>query len=718
MFGKSSLSEFRNRIFFLVVSIILLGSGLGNATDVQEIFGKYGVSYTQSMGYLKAFLGDNFVEINTEYPLETMKINIREFYNTDKGYRGRYLEDHLEIRTDINHSNTIPIGEALLEEYNFPDRDFAYHGASPQIGLLYDIYSEVRRQVMNIKREDLFVGRGTDQVFIGLQNVADFINEQLGKQNKKSFRDLCNYGADYAEKALSINLFLFGNCGTAFDDTIKFFIGGESYRNIFLKRSLIKLFTYFGIDLSKMEEIEGLIAEFEALPLDRGRLFQFSFAPGTIDEFVYLSKSLGAGVTIDGSEDYNIEKKQVSTLIHNIRKIPLEVKQLSETVHHIDEEGFSVKHFDFVTIQGRFLPHPKLFCEDSPLKVRSYWRGLSSNAPEVLEYRQTLKDLISRVVTLILESRLVLPKATLLSCNPLNTLFFSKPCSDVIQEKTDMLHMANPIISDHLLSAYICSGDLEQFSQALEFTNQADINRFIIDINDLEDQNNHSPLYLAVKYNHPHIVDFLLSKGARVENEVADNRNLMGWACMNGYPGIIHNLLDSGCDPNSTFRVRLLKDPVVTIALEYGFYTIVEKLLNHQDYVLSKKRYDNLLKSLLKTQQSNLLGAFLRKVNFETNNFKSPNRTKLLNQTIKTGNEELVKIVLEFTKAPLEYRFATPAIIKAIDQEKLSIIQLLINVGADLTKQYSFYGTPLERAHKTNNQEVISLIQSELGRGC
>ncbi|MDP1975791.1 MAG: hypothetical protein Q8K37_07470, partial [Alphaproteobacteria bacterium] len=285
-------------------------------------------NYSQSLGYLKAFLGNDFVEIKKESEFEDIKKNIQNFYEKDSE---KY--DFLVIRNNSNQENITPFVEALLEEQNSPDRYFMYHASSPIVGLLYDIYSELRRQIMNIQREDLMLCRGTDEAFFDIENIADFINDQLVKQNVKSFTGLGNYSADYAEKALSMNLFLFGNHHSSFDNSIRFFMEARSEKKVLLSKSLIKLFTYFGIDMSQISETKDLILKFEALPLlDRGRLFQFSFAPDNIDKFVYLSRARGLGITMDGSMDYDINKNQVELLIKEMRHDPIELEKFSKKI--------------------------------------------------------------------------------------------------------------------------------------------------------------------------------------------------------------------------------------------------------------------------------------------------------------------------------------------------------------------------------------------------
>lgn len=656
------------------------------------------VSYTQSMGYLKAYLGDAFIEINPDLPLETIKLNIQKFYEL------RQLTDYLDIRTNLNHPNLIPIGEALLEEHASPNKDFSYHGAAPVIGLLYDIYAESRRQLLGINSDNLFLCRGTDQLFSDLENVADFIHEQIRKQHKKSFRNLCNYAADYAEKALSVNLFLFGNCGTAFDDTIKFFIEGTSDRTILLRRSLAKFFVYLGIDLTQTEGIEELISEFENLPLlDRGRLFQFSFASGTIDDFIYLSESLGRGVTTDWSQDYDLNKRQVSSLLEGMRQDPVNVKKYSEQIK-FDAKRDTIRPFNLDIIQGRFLPHPRYFCEDSPLRVKSYWRGLSSAAPEVIAYKTLLKDLVSKIASLALKSKVILPRSTFLTDIPYH----------LISKTIDMPDTASSSASEHLLSAYICSGDLAQVKQSLISSEYCDINKSIIDINDLENQTNYSPIYLGVKYNHRELVNYLLSMGARIENEEADGRSLIGWACMNGYPEIAESLLNSGSNPNSTFRVRLQSNLIATVAMEYGQNEVLELLITSTKFAATSQECSKILNYIIESEKTDLLKLsfklFSKNLNMNVSSKRSP-----LNIAIRTGNPEVVRILLKecHQAVSLEPTFGTPAIIEAIDVCKLPVIMLLVDeFGADLRKEYPFYGTPLKRAQTKKDESIIAFIQS------
>lgn len=604
--------------------------------------------YAQSMGYLKAFLNDKFSEIRPEHQEQDIRKNIYNFYMIFN------LKDYLKIKEDANHPNTIPVIEALLQEHIESDRDFAYHGATPWVGLLYDTYSEFRRQLMGLEGADLFVSRGTDQVFSGLSNIADFITEQLEKQNIPSFGELNNYGADFSDKALSVNFFLFGNHNHAFDNTIQFFIEGSSERDILLKKSLFRLFIYFGIDASKTNEIDNLLSEFETLPLlDRGRLFQFSFAPGVIDHYTYLSRCLGGGVTLDESKHYAPEKKQVEELINSICETPQETKKKLETkIIPRTKENFNLQHHT----QGRFLSHPDLFSQDNRMRAYSYWRGLSREAPEVLEYRKRLNILVARVVAQIREKAIILPKNTILSNDNSKGLSFLRRSSsrDAIEE-AQISRLDK--ISDPLLSAYICAGDLEQFTQATEGDSSLDINKKIIDINDIEDETEHSPLYLAIKYNQRDVAHYLIKKGAVVDNELADERNLIGWACMHNYPLIVQALLKLGVDPNSTFRVRFMRNPIIKIAVDHGHDEIIENLMSHTNFSPDPETCEEILSALIKAENCKLLKLFTEKVTFDFNKSLGHSSKNALSKAIRTSNTELIRILLDTGKVSLGFSF-------------------------------------------------------------
>jgi ankyrin repeat protein len=679
-----------------------------NCINANPIFQNkhFDFNYSQSLGYLKSFLGKDFIEIKQESESEDIKKNIQNFYNKDDG-----LKDRLEIRKNANDDNFIPIVEALLEEQNSPDRCFMYHASNPVVGFLYDIYSELRRQIMNIQREDLMLCRGTDEAFFDIENIADFINDQKVKQNVKSFTDLGNYSADYAEKALSMNLFLFGNCYSALDNTIQFFMEATSDRVILLTKSLIKLFTYFGIDMSQTEEIKDLISKFETLPLlNRGRLFQFSFAPDNIDEFVYLSISRGVGVTIDGSKDYDINKKQVENLIKAMHHDPVQVEKFSKKICRNDTD---IPLFDLNKIQGRFILHLKLFSENSPLQVRSYWRGLSRNAPEVQEYKTNLKILVTDIISLILKSRSIPPRKTILTENDALDLLLKKRNIELENENTSI----NINISDHLLSAYICSGDLDKLILILNDENKIDVNKLIIDINELEEETEHSPLYLAVKYNHPELVDLLLAKGAQIKDEPSNGHNLLGWASINNYLLITQKLLNSGCDPNLKFRYRLKQESLIELIQQYGRNEILEIFIKHEDIALDREEFINLIKYIAENNLIDLLKVLFKNEKIFTNNMMDEDfKIEALNIVITIENTEIVRFLLDIFKLSFDSEpfFEEPPIIKAIDTQNSSIITMLIEHEIDLRIKYPSYGTPLQRAHKTKNKQIIQLIEQHI----
>lgn len=100
-----------------------------------------------------------------------------------------------------------------------------------------------------------------------------------------------------------------------------------------------------------------------------------------------------------------------------------------------------------------------------------------------------------------------------------------------------------------------------------------DINPDIIHI---EDFKGFTPLIIAVYNNHPSVVDFLLSKGARAEmQDQAGNTALMG-VCFRGYKELVPKLLEGGSDVNQR---NYQGATALTFAATFGHLEIAKALL-------------------------------------------------------------------------------------------------------------------------------------------
>ena len=130
----------------------------------------------------------------------------------------------------------------------------------------------------------------------------------------------------------------------------------------------------------------------------------------------------------------------------------------------------------------------------------------------------------------------------LVSNSGLTALFlaFISGHSDMI---TRLIHLnANPGKNKQLLTRYACQeGDLELLNYLLEIN--GDINT---PINDKSD----TPLVLACKYGHQHLVEFLLKKGAAIQLATENASAPLLGACMNGDIHIVKLLLNEGANPN------------------------------------------------------------------------------------------------------------------------------------------------------------------------
>lgn len=181
---------------------------------------------------------------------------------------------------------------------------------------------------------------------------------------------------------------------------------------------------------------------------------------------------------------------------------------------------------------------------------------------------------------------------------------------------------------------------------------------------------------LACSKNNTHVVRILLENGAQVHEETKYALTGLHFACMRGNIDLVHLLLSKGVDVNvhGPPKQRLT---ALYYAAKYGHHPIV-------DILLSK-------------------GA---KIDLQVCGWNSP-----LFIACRQGHENIVKLLLEYSKDILKDSDLAPSLHAAIENGKAAIVELLLQNGAKAnTKEKLSKEYPLSMAATFGNVKIIKLL--------
>ena len=107
---------------------------------------------------------------------------------------------------------------------------------------------------------------------------------------------------------------------------------------------------------------------------------------------------------------------------------------------------------------------------------------------------------------------------------------------------------------------HVIKGDIEKVLLYLRKNDTAKV------LGSVEQTSKRSPLHLATKHGHLHLVEFLLNKGANIEARDKLLKTSLHYACENGHLLVVKMLLDNNADPFE-------KDNCGRSTLHYAIYS-------------------------------------------------------------------------------------------------------------------------------------------------
>lgn len=126
----------------------------------------------------------------------------------------------------------------------------------------------------------------------------------------------------------------------------------------------------------------------------------------------------------------------------------------------------------------------------------------------------------------------------------------------------------------------VALGDIEKVFMYLRKNDMANV------ISSVEQKSKRSPLHIATKHGHLHLVEFLLNKGANIEARDKLLKTPLHYACENGHALVVKMLMDNNADPFE-------KDNCGRSTLHYAVYSgntdIVDLLAQHSTEIVHQK---------------------------------------------------------------------------------------------------------------------------------
>lgn len=243
--------------------------------------------YTQTEAHLKLVLGDKYVENDLKQNIDSfLRDHHDPFYASEKKefkkkiieYKSKiaslkpedaqysYYEkklknaqDHYDNRNidhqKHNESLKAMLLKALEEEQKHKDKVVFYHGSESHLNFLWDVLTEFRREMFDIKNSNMKVMRSVDSFFKDINNINDFTKKidalelshlYMSPNSKKETK--YNYLPDYGLGGLSVNVSLFGNHKYKGSSSFAYLLRAHSERPAPSLKILQQFFNILGLD--------------------------------------------------------------------------------------------------------------------------------------------------------------------------------------------------------------------------------------------------------------------------------------------------------------------------------------------------------------------------------------------------------------------------------------------------------------------------------------
>ena len=191
--------------------------------------------YTASEAYLKLLLGEKYREIPPTAPEDEARYSITQNVKNFLAEPKRVKDSNAKIQTFLPRIENPDdeymkiLVDCMMEERKNRGKVVLYHATEPETGFLYDVYTQLRNQLVMEGGNDIRALRAIDKEFSILDREAQKDQGQGEKQKAnvgdfmRKFKGTADDNSKYQDMVLSINFSLFGSDQQTKADTYNMF---------------------------------------------------------------------------------------------------------------------------------------------------------------------------------------------------------------------------------------------------------------------------------------------------------------------------------------------------------------------------------------------------------------------------------------------------------------------------------------------------------------
>jgi hypothetical protein len=334
--------------------------------------------------YLEVTLGEDYQPFND-------KQNIYNFLRKHSSLARGYAEDFSSLTPPCGTETSYKcvLINAMKKERDMQNWFVFYHTLPGKLAFLYDIFTEFRN-VLRLKGSiNMHSLRAFDRFFKGLENIDQFISDEMQKQGHSTFKSINNYSGTFQEKGLSTNVFLFGNPNEVTSSSFNMFHDNKTIKPPNYEALLRVLLSELGLtDTAKYVELfNRYFGKTEKIKNNsenneetgENHLLQIFIHPDVVDDMVYLAGSLGVGLY----DKWDEQKKMISPkkFLSLLRQNPLQAQNFLEDLKN--EKGTLQR------LQARVFMKPEWMTDEKKVQIVRYTKNPLSE-----KYKKELKEMV------------------------------------------------------------------------------------------------------------------------------------------------------------------------------------------------------------------------------------------------------------------------------------------------------------------------------------